>query len=98
MKLATWNVNSLKVRLRHLTDWLAQSRCDVVCLQETKLEDGRFPVAELEAAGYRASFCGQKPYNGVAILASAPIEEVSSGIPDFADEQKVRERAPMVRP
>ena len=88
MKLATWNVNSLKVRLRHLTDWLAQSRCDVVCLQETKLEDGKFPVAELEAAGYRASFCGQKTYNGVAILASAPIEEVSSGIPGFADEQK----------
>jgi len=88
MRLATWNVNSLKVRLQQLTDWLAQSRCDVVCLQETKLEDGKFPVAELEAAGYRASFCGQKTYNGVAILASAPIEEVSSGIPGFADEQK----------
>lgn len=88
MRLATWNVNSLKVRLQHLTGWLGQTSPDVVCLQETKLEDGKFPVAELETAGYRATFAGQKTYNGVAILASAPIEDVSSGIPGFADEQK----------
>jgi len=88
MKLATWNVNSLKVRLQHLTDWVAQTAPDVVCLQETKLEDAKFPLAELEAAGYHASFYGQKTYNGVAILARTPPEGVSSGLPGFPDEQK----------
>jgi exodeoxyribonuclease III len=88
VKLATWNVNSLKVRLQHLEDWLAQTKPDVVCLQETKLEDAKFPAAQLEAAGYRALYCGQKTYNGVAILAAAPLEDVCSGIPGFADEQK----------
>ena len=62
MKLATWNVNSLKVRLQQLVDWLAQNKPDVVCLQETKLEDVKFPTSELEANGFRASFCGQKTY------------------------------------
>lgn len=88
MKLATWNVNSLKVRLQQLADWVSQVKPDVVCLQETKLVDGKFPVAELAAAGYRASYCGQKTYNGVAILAAAPLEDVATGIPGFADEQK----------
>jgi len=88
MKLATWNVNSLKVRLGQLTDWLAQTKPDAVCLQETKLEDVKFPSAELEAAGYRASFCGQKTYNGVAIVSLRPLGEVSTGIPGFEDEQK----------
>ena len=71
MRLATWNVNSLKVRLPHLTDWLAKAQPDVVCLQELKLEDAKFPRADLEAAGYQAAFSGQKTYNGVAILARA---------------------------
>ena len=88
MKLATWNVNSLKVRLGQLTDWLAQEMPDAICLQETKLEDARFPASELEAAGYRASFCGQKTYNGVAIVSLRPLSEISTGIPGFADEQK----------
>jgi exodeoxyribonuclease-3 len=88
MKLAAWNVNSLKVRLPHLTDWLAKARPDIVCLQELKLEDSRFPRAELEAAGYQAAVSGQKTYNGVAILARAGLSEVSMGIPGFADEQK----------
>ncbi len=88
MRLATWNVNSLKVRLGHLTDWLAQAKPDAICLQETKLEDGKFPAAELEASGYRASFSGQKTYNGVAIVSRHPLGEVSIGIPGFADEQK----------
>jgi exodeoxyribonuclease-3 len=88
MKLAAWNVNSLKVRLPHLTDWLAKARPDIVCLQELKLEDPRFPRAELEAAGYRAAVSGQKTYNGVAILARSGLSEVSMGIPGFADEQK----------
>jgi exodeoxyribonuclease III len=88
MKLATWNVNSLKVRLGHLLDWLALREPDVVCIQETKLEDAKFPAAELEAVGYRSACWGQKTYNGVAILARAPLEAVASGIPGFADEQR----------
>lgn len=60
----------------------------MVCLQETKIEDEKFPVAELQAAGYHAVYCGQKAYNGVAILARAPITEVAHGIPGFADDPK----------
>lgn len=88
MKIATWNVNSLKVRLPHLLEWLARDTPDVVCLQETKLEDHAFPAAELEAAGYAAVFSGQKTYNGVAILSRLPMTDVQSGIPAYADEQK----------
>jgi exodeoxyribonuclease-3 len=88
MKLATWNVNSLKVRLPHLLDWLSQTQADVVCLQETKTEDANFPRAEIEAAGYQVAFAGQKTYNGVAILSREPIAEVQVGIPGFDDEQK----------
>lgn len=88
MKLATWNVNSLKVRLPHLLDWLHAAAPDVVCLQETKLEDAKFPRAEIEAAGYRAAFSGQKTYNGVALLARAPLDAVAAGIPGFEDPQK----------
>ena len=88
MKLATWNVNSLKVRLPHLQDWLAREQPDVVCLQETKLEDSKFPAAELEVAGWRCAYSGQKTYNGVAILSRAPATDLTLGIPGFADEQK----------
>lgn len=88
MRLATWNVNSLKVRLPHLLEWLAANPVDVVCLQETKSEDKNFPQAELEAASYRTVFSGQKTYNGVAILSRATVGDVQCGIPDFEDEQK----------
>lgn len=88
MKIATWNVNSLKVRLSHLLDWLASASPDIVCLQETKLTDDAFPIAELTAAGYKAAYSGQKTYNGVAILSRAEATEVIAGIPGFADEQK----------
>ncbi|MBC7804254.1 MAG: exodeoxyribonuclease III [Candidatus Parcubacteria bacterium] len=88
MKLAAWNVNSLRVRLPHLIDWLAQARPDVVCLQELKLEDAKFPRAELERAGYQSAFSGQKTYNGVAILSRTPLEEVISGIPGLEDDHK----------
>jgi len=88
MKLATWNVNSLKVRLPHLLQWLATSTPDVVCLQETKQQDADFPHAELLAAGYHSVFSGQKTYNGVAILSRTPISDVRYGIPNFEDEQK----------
>ncbi|MFN9211501.1 MAG: exodeoxyribonuclease III, partial [Betaproteobacteria bacterium] len=90
--LATWNVNSLKVRLPHLLDWLGAHRPTIVCLQETKLTDDKFPVADLEAAGYRSVYAGQKTYNGVAVLlhadsVTAPTE-VQINLPNFADEQK----------
>jgi exodeoxyribonuclease-3 len=88
MKIATWNVNSLNVRLPHVLAWLAEHRPDALCLQETKLEDGKFPRAEIEAAGYRALFSGQKTYNGVAILSRREAEAPQFGIPGFADEQK----------
>ncbi len=88
MKIATWNVNSLKVRLPQVLDWLAVNQPDVLCLQETKLEDVNFPLVEINAAGYAAAFSGQKTYNGVAILSRQPPIEIAPGIPGFADEQK----------
>ena len=88
MKIATWNVNSLKVRLPHVLDWLAANQPDALCLQELKCENKAFPLAEIEAAGYQAVFSGQKTYNGVAILSKKPLLDVSHDIPDFADEQK----------
>lgn len=80
MRVATWNVNSLKVRLPQVLDWLASARPDVLALQETKLTDERFPVAEIEQAGYRTAFTGQKTYNGVAILARTPPEDVVTAL------------------
>ena len=88
MKLATWNVNSLKVRLPHVLDWLAAHQPDVLCLQETKLEDVNFPAAEISAAGYQTVFSGQKTYNGVAILSKTPASEVVTTIPGLVDLQK----------
>jgi len=88
VRIATWNVNSLRVRLPHLLDWLRDARPDVACLQETKTEDANFPAAELRAAGYESVFSGQKTYNGVAILSRTPIADVAHGIPDFADDLK----------
>ena len=94
MKIVSWNVNSLNVRLPHLEAWLASARPDVVALQETKLEDTRFPDTALAAAGYRSVFSGQKTYNGVALLSrmdqpgGGALEDVQAGIPGFEDEQK----------
>ena len=92
LSVATWNVNSLKVRLPHLLDWLGRHAVDVVCLQETKLTDDEFPAAELQAAGYRSVFAGQKTYNGVAILlreaGNAAATDIQANLPNFADEQK----------
>ncbi|QBQ97874.1 MULTISPECIES: exodeoxyribonuclease III [Paraburkholderia] len=92
MKIATWNVNSLKVRLQHVIDWLGQSNADVLCLQELKLTDDKFPRAELEAQGYRSWFTGQKTYNGVAILVrdGLAVDEatVVRNIPGFEDPQQ----------
>ncbi len=88
MKIASWNVNSLNVRLPHLEQWLREAAPDVVALQETKLEDAKFPEDALLAVGYRSVFSGQKTYNGVAILSKTRAEDVQIGIPGFADEQR----------
>ena len=89
MKIASWNVNSLNVRLPHLQQWLQDFAPDVVALQETKLEDTRFPDAALAELGYRSVFCGQKTYNGVALLSRVPFAgECITAIPQFDDPQK----------
>jgi exodeoxyribonuclease III len=88
MKIACWNVNSLKVRLPHVLDWLAEHQPDVLCLQETKTEDANFPLHEIQQAGYQVVFSGQKTYNGVAIISKQAATDVQLGIPGFADEQK----------
>ena len=88
MKLATWNVNSLTVRLPHVLDWLRDNQPDVLCLQETKQEDSKFPYAALKEAGYQAVHVGQKTYNGVAILSRYEMTDIVHGIDNFEDEQK----------
>jgi exodeoxyribonuclease-3 len=87
MKLATWNVNSLGVRLPQLLDWLAANPVDAIALQELKLTDDKFPHAELAVAGYQAQCFGQRTYNGVALLTREPVADVVRNIPGFADEQ-----------
>lgn len=89
MKLATWNVNSLSVRLPQLLDWLAAASPDIVVLQETKLTDDKFPADALQAAGYDCAWFGQKTYNGVALLARSglSITEVTRNIPGLDDAQ-----------
>ena len=87
-KIATWNVNSVKARLGHLTDWLKAAQPDIVMLQELKTQDEGFPRLEIEAAGYHAEFVGQKAYNGVALLAREKITDVVRALPgDKSDEQ-----------
>jgi exodeoxyribonuclease-3 len=88
MKLATWNVNSLNVRLPHVLSWLHQQQPDVLCLQETKLEDKQFPSDVIRDAGYIAAFSGQKTYNGVAILSRTEGADCVRALPNFIDEQK----------
>jgi exodeoxyribonuclease III len=88
MKLVSWNVNSLNVRLQHVLDFLRDNQPDVLCLQELKLETAKFPLAQIQEAGYQAVFDGQKTYNGVAIISKSTAMNVSFGIPNYADEQK----------
>ena len=87
MKLATWNVNSLTVRLPQVLAWLEQQRPDVLALQETKTTDDKFPAAELEKAGYSAAWFGQRTYNGVALLSRHPLHEVVRNIPGLDDAE-----------
>jgi len=88
MKLATWNVNSLNVRLPHVMKWLEENPTDVLCIQETKLTDDKFPLAAIEAAGYHVAYTGQKTYNGVAIVSRLPIADVVKNNPKYEDPQQ----------
>ena len=87
MKIATWNINSLTVRLPQVLDWLAANPVDVLCLQELKLSDDKFPLQALADAGYQSAVFGQKTYNGVAILSRAPARNIVKNIVGFTDEQ-----------
>ncbi len=98
MKIATWNVNSIRSRLERVVPWLEEQRPDVLCLQETKVQDDKFPAEALEAAGYRIAFHGQKTYNGVAICArDAPVEDPRPGFADGGDDSQARFVAGTVR-
>jgi exodeoxyribonuclease-3 len=86
-RLATWNVNSLKVRLPHLNQWLQAASIDALGLQETKTVDAEFPATELESLGLQGAWNGQKTYNGVALLGRTQVTDIVRGIPGYADEQ-----------
>ena len=86
MRIATWNVNSLTARLQHVLDWLIANPVDVLCLQELKMSDDKFPLEVLQSAGYHAAVFGQKTYNGVAILSLQPVRDVARNIGGFTDE------------
>ncbi len=88
VRIATWNVNSLRVRHPQVLHWLQDRSLDVLALQETKLTDDQFPVLDLAEAGYCAAYSGQKTYNGVALLSRDPLEEVVTDIPNLEDPQR----------
>jgi len=88
LRIATWNVNSLRVRLPHVLQWLESEQPEVLALQETKLTDKNFPVEEINNAGYHVSFSGQKTYNGVATLSKTEALNVITDFPGFDDPQR----------
>jgi len=88
VKIATWNVNSLRVRLPHVLEWLASNKPDILALQETKMIDEDFPAAEIKQAGYEVIFSGQKTYNGMAILSRVAAQNVITSLPGLDDPQK----------
>ncbi len=90
MKIATWNVNSIRARMERLVPWLQSREPDVVCIQETKVVDELFPADELRQLGYHAAYHGQKTYNGVALLSRQPIEDVVAGYDDGEPEHEAR--------
>jgi exodeoxyribonuclease-3 len=90
MRVATWNVNSIKQRLDNTLAWLIARQPDVVCLQETKCVDEAFPCDAFEALGYNVAVHGQKTFNGVAILSKSPFDEVTSGLPGDATDEQAR--------
>src|SRR5258707_2815119 len=89
MKIATWNVNSIKARLSNVLAWLEAAQPDVLCLQETKCPAADFPLLEIKGLGYHVETCGQKSYNGVALLSREPARDIVKGLPggDGSDEQ-----------
>jgi len=87
-RIATWNVNSLRVRLPHVLQWLDKEKPDVLALQETKTTDENFPLEEIRDAGYEAVYAGQKTYNGVATISNRKISDLISSLPDFDDPQQ----------
>ncbi|WP_017652394.1 exodeoxyribonuclease III [Fortiea contorta] len=96
MKIATWNVNSIRIRLEQVSSWLQQNPVDVLCLQETKVIDGDFPRSPLEALGYHVYFSGQKAYNGVALISRQPLTNISTSfqpiIPNLEPELDAQKR------
>ncbi len=90
MKVATWNVNSIRAREERLAAWLARHQPDVLCLQELKVRDDQMPAAALEAAGYHVAAFGQPTYNGVAILSKTPLTDVRRGLDDDVDDPAAR--------
>lgn len=87
-KIATWNINSLRVRLPQLLTWLGENQPDVIALQETKVQDKDFPQLDLQKAGYQCFYAGEKSYNGVALLSKFPIHDVLIELPGFTDPQR----------
>jgi exodeoxyribonuclease-3 len=90
LKIATWNVNSIRQRLEHLTCWLSQTACDILLVQETKCQDVHFPRTHIEDLGYNIAIYGQKTFNGVAVFSKFPIEDVVVGLPTFAEDPQAR--------
>jgi exodeoxyribonuclease-3 len=97
LTIVSWNVNSIRIRMPQLMQWLALRQPDVVCLQELKVEDSAFPLLELRSEGWHVAFAGQKAYNGVAILSRTPITDVAVGLDDGVDDPQVRLIAGTVR-
>lgn len=90
MKIATWNVNSLNIRLPQVSDWLIRHQPDVLAIQELKLDQDKYPVAALEMMGWHSVWLGQKTYNGVAIISRHHLTEVHTGLPDLPDDTQRR--------
>lgn len=90
MRIATWNVNSVRQRLEHLTRWLGEAQPDLVCLQELKCMEEAFPRSEIEALGYNVAVSGQKTFNGVALLSKSPLEDIRIGLPGDDEDQQAR--------
>jgi len=88
MKIASWNVNSLRVRLPHVLDWLKENQPDMLALQETKMTDDQFPLDDVREAGYEVSYAGQKTYNGVAIISKQSQQDIVADVPDLDDPQR----------
>jgi exodeoxyribonuclease III len=90
VKIASWNVNSVKVRLPHLLDYLNSAQPDVLCLQEIKCPAEDFPQLEVQALGYRVEALGQRAYNGVALISREPPREIVFGLPEAGDDDQAR--------